>query len=124
MSVPNIITELRDEDNNLITNMNASWISKAYPLGSNVNTSFQFRWSDETLTGVLYMDYTCAPITKMDEIVEEDWIQFAAANLVGDKDGALFLDANLAISAFRFRFEHLTGTADLIKVFLIGKRNY
>lgn len=124
MSVPSIIEELKDVDGNPIISMNADWTSQPYPMGSNVHIASQFRWSDMTLTGVFYLDYTCAPIDRISNIEEEDWINFQAANLVGDKNGVLFLDSNLAISAFRYRFENISGTADLEKVYIVRKRNY
>lgn len=107
MSVGKLVLGLKNSSDSDILNMNADWTSKWYPFGKFKDLSVQLKWSNISLLGTLYLDYSCDPNGSI----------FSTKNVLdvdGTFDEALFLDAALAINNYRLRFVHSSGTATVV----------
>lgn len=107
-----VIKGLVRSDGTPITSMGASWTSMAYELGDATLLATHLFWSDPTITGVLYIEYSGVPIEDVRAGIEK-WDVFNAINLDGTFDSAQTYDHNLAINTFRLRYVRATGTASL-----------
>lgn len=119
------LRELRKVDNTPITDMNSDWVTMAYNFDHHNILAIQMRWSDINLRGVLYIDYsneTC--LETGSNIPDADWAPFSAINLDGTFQSILHLDAELGVNSFRLRFDNVSGTANIDKVFINRKRSW
>lgn len=107
MSIGQLIQGLEKANGDTIIDLNANWTSKWYPFGEFLNMAVHLKWSDINVQGSLYLDYSTDP----------DGSFYTVKNniaLDGSFDEMLFLDSNLAVTAYRLRFEHTLGAADLL----------
>lgn len=112
----NILRAIKDEFSQPILNMNASWNSRPYELEDNVHLGIQLKWDNAAVTGTIYLDYSLSPIVSGSSpmTIEGDWLTNNTVTLDGTFQQIMFLDANLAITAFRLRFVRTAGTANLL----------
>jgi hypothetical protein len=101
-----------------ITSLDSSWTTKAYEFGEFNHLGIQLFWTDGTVTGTLYLDYSCDP--PGDGV--ENWLENNVVSLDGTFDKVLILDANLPITAWRLRWDHISGTAD-VAAYAVKKRS-
>jgi hypothetical protein len=95
--------------------MNADWTTRPYEMEDNLHLAIHLIWSNPALTGTLYLDYSCAPLIhgSMPMDIEGLWLPNNTITLDGTDNQLMILDANLAITSFRLRFVHTSGTATL-----------
>jgi hypothetical protein len=102
MNQSGFVIGLTDAANNPITDMGADWTSKWYGFGKFKHVAVHLGWTNLLIEGTLYLDYSCDP----------DGVIYTVKNVIlldGTFNEDLFIDANLAINNYRFRFEHTVG---------------
>lgn len=120
-----VLKTLVNASGSAIENLNADWTSKSYEFGDNSLLCIHLGWSDASVEGTLYLEYSGDPINDGEGggAEAEFWDVKNAIVLDGSFSSQMFLDSNLAISTFRLRFEHTSGTATL-KSRIVRKRGY
>lgn len=109
MSVGKHIVGLKAVNGDDILDMDANWTSKWYPFGYFAHLAVQLKWDDPLVEGTLYLDYTADPDAATDVYTVKNNVL-----LDGTFDEMLFLDSNLPVVSYRLRFEHSSGSADLL----------
>lgn len=100
------ISILEDVSGTPITSMGASWESRAYVLGNNNNLCVHLAWDNIAPVGTMYLDYSGDPLGSI-------WEPFNTVVIDGSFSSHMFLDSNIAVAAFRIRYDSTSGTANI-----------
>lgn len=103
-----------------IADMNSSWVTKAYDMIDFLHLCAHLVWDDLSPTGTLTLEYTGDPL-KDGGGEPTSWATKNVTNVDGSFQEQMYLDANLPISAFRLRFDYISGAANLA-AFIVKKR--
>jgi len=95
-----------DENGAQITNMNADWTTKVYPMAKLEHLMVSIDWDAGGVTGDLYLDYISGDSSQVKSQV----------NLTGVSTSEAWLDANVGAKGIRIRFVHTGGAANISSV--------
>jgi hypothetical protein len=116
MSREKLIRSLIKDDGTEVTNLNSSFTSRPYQMGSHLHLGIQLKWTGSPL-GIMHLEYSCDP----DSSSDDDFEPYNSINMDGSFDGILFLDSNVAIAQFRLRYESTSGTTSAFKSSVLRK---
>jgi len=96
-----------------ITNLDESWVTRGYEAQDIKTLCAHFKWDvTNTPQGTLYLEYSGDSIK--DNMPVTVYEIYNTVTLDGVLDSQMFLDANLPVATFRFRYEYISGSGDFI----------